>query len=214
MMKVITCNVNGIRSANRKGFFAWLRSEDPDFICLQETKAQSDVLSQDEFVVPGYQAVFSSADKKGYSGVGIYSKYPVDSVSTELGHPYFDTEGRFIQVQCGKLRVVSLYLPSGTSGDARQAIKMELLDYFYEHYLEKMIQDDIRTIICGDWNIAHTKQDVKNWRQNQKNSGFLPEERAWLDRVFDECGWVDAFRALNQEDDMFTWWSYRASARA
>ena len=214
MMKVLTANVNGIRSAHRKGFFAWLQDQNADFICLQETKAQLATLSHDISHMEGYHLVYSDAVKKGYSGVCIYSKRPPCSVSHTLGETIFDTEGRFVEARFEHLSVVSLYLPSGTSGPERQAIKMRLLDYFYQGFLTEAIEGTREVIICGDWNIAHTQKDLKNWQQNQKNSGFLPEERAWLDKVFAGQGWVDAFRVLNKEPDEYTWWSFRANARA
>ena len=214
MMKVISANVNGIRSARQKGFFAWLEEQDADFICLQETKAQLALLSSDSVHLPGYHLVYADAEKKGYSGVCVYSKVQPDQVRSALGEPFFDTEGRFVELRVGKLSVVSLYLPSGTSGSERQAIKMQLLDTFYKGYLTEQMQAGREVVICGDWNIAHTEKDLKNWKQNQKNSGFLPEERAWLDKVFGTLGWVDAFRVLNQQSDEYTWWTFRANARA
>lgn len=214
MMKIVSANVNGVRSARQKGFFVWLEQQDADFICLQETKAQLASLPPDSVHLPGYHLFYADAQKKGYSGVCVYSKVQPDQVRSELGESFFDTEGRFVELRVGNLSVVSLYLPSGTSGAERQAIKMKLLDSFYTGYLTEQMQAGREVVICGDWNIAHTEKDLKNWKQNQKNSGFLPEERAWLDKVFGTLGWVDAFRVLNQQPDEYTWWTFRANARA
>ncbi len=210
-LKVITCNLNGIRAALKKGFFQWCQEQNPDFICLQETKADQQIMAQEIFDVDSYHRYYASAIKKGYSGVAIYTKHKPDLIQTQTDDTVMDDEGRYIAVEYNNLRVVSLYLPSGTSGDPRQQIKMELLDRFYENFLNGKWEDK-PTIICGDWNIAHKPIDLKNWKQNQKNSGFLPEERAWLDKVFNH-NWTDAFRVVNQEDSQYTWWSYRAQAR-
>ncbi|MBC8227025.1 MAG: exodeoxyribonuclease III [Gammaproteobacteria bacterium] len=213
-MKVISFNLNGIRSAGRKGVFAWLGEQDADVICVQETKAQVANLDLIDYELPGYYHYFTDAEKKGYSGVGIYTKIKPIEVTHTLGYPIADMEGRFIQADYNNCRIVSLYLPSGTSGDQRQAVKMSMLDYFYQHYLQPGIKYKMPVIICGDWNIAHKPIDLKNWRQNQKNSGFLPQERAWLDMVFTETGWVDAFRVVEPAPDQYTWWSFRGQARA
>ena len=212
MLKVISCNLNGIRSAQRKGFFKWLQTQNADFICLQETKAHLADLDLAIFTLVGYKIYFSDAQKKGYSGVAILTKHAPESINVKLGNSYLDHEGRFIELNYNNFRVVSLYLPSGTSGELRQGIKMDLLDYFYDEYLssENLLRNP--TIICGDWNIAHKPIDLKNWKQNQNNSGFLPEERAWLDKVFAN-GWVDAFRVLNHDPEQYTWWSFRGRAR-
>lgn len=214
MVRIISINLNGIRSAARKGFFAWLQKQDADFICLQELKAQAADLEKDEiFSPPGYHAYFHYAEKKGYSGVGIYSKHKPDEVVTGLGFEVADQEGRYVAVRKDKLWVASLYLPSGTSGDERQTVKYDFLDH-YEKRLSSHIAGGEDYVICGDWNIAHKEIDLKNWRGNRKNSGFLPEERAWLDKLFDEYGFVDAFRVVNQEEDQYTWWSNRGQAYA
>lgn len=211
MLKVISINVNGIRAAARKGMFEWLQRVKPDVVCLQELKAQAADINSDTFQLPGYHAYYQFAQKKGYSGVGIYTRHKPDEVEIGLDWPLSDDEGRHVSVRIGKLWVTSLYLPSGTSGDERQAVKYAFLD-FYEAYLKKIRQQQTEHIICGDWNIAHKQIDLKNWRGNQKNSGFLPEERAWMDKVFDELGFVDAFRVVNQEPDQYTWWSARGRA--
>ena len=210
MLRIISINLNGIRSAERKGFFAWLLQQDADVICMQELKAQEADL-QHVFQPEGYYAYFHCAEKKGYSGVGIYTRHKPQQVVTGLGFATADGEGRYVAVQLGKLWVASLYLPSGTSGDERQAVKYDFLDKYAEH-LKRIQQETIPYIICGDWNIAHKAIDLKNWRANQTHSGFLPEERAWMDKLFDEWGFVDAFRVVNQAPDQYTWWSNRGRA--
>lgn len=212
MIRVITLNLNGIRSAVRKGFFEWMAKQDADVICLQELKAQ-DADLQKIFQPEGYQGYFHCAEKKGYSGVGIYARKPPQKIVTGLGWPDADTEGRCIEVDFGGFSVISVYLPSGTSGEHRQAIKFDFLKRYAEH-LKKLSQQPHEYIICGDWNIAHKQIDLKNWRGNQKNSGFLPEERAWMDELFGPLGYVDAFREVNQEADQYTWWSNRGQAWA
>lgn len=212
-MKVVSVNVNGIRAAHRKGFFDWMQKEQPDVICIQETKAQVEQLVEDILKPEGYHAYFNDALKKGYSGTAIYCRQKPDKVVDQLGLPFADEEGRYLQADFGKLSIVSLYLPSGTSGDERQQLKYEFMDFFMP-LLKKMRRRRREYIICGDWNIAHKKIDLKNWRSNQKNSGFLPEERAWLDELFDKVGMVDSFRVINQEPDQYTWWSHRGQAWA
>lgn len=212
-MKIISANVNGIRAAHRKGFFDWLPQQGADVICIQETKAQMDQLSDEILQPEGYYGTFHSAEKRGYSGVAMYCKQEPDQIIHGLGWDDFDREGRFLQADFGDLSVISLYLPSGSSSDERQAAKFDFMDRFYP-VLEQMANADRQYIICGDWNIAHKEIDLKNWKSNQKNSGFLPEERDWLTKVFDELGFVDAFREINQEADQYTWWSNRGQARA
>ena len=151
--------------------------------------------------------------RQGYAGVGIFSKYHPDRVIREFGCPEIDDEGRFLQADFGHLSIVSLYLPSGSSGDERQQFKYTVMDLF-ENWLEERRQDGRDYIICGDWNIAHKQIDLKNWKSNQKNSGFLPEEREWMTKVFDDLGYVDVFRQLNQEAEQYTWWSNRGQAWA
>lgn len=210
-MKVITLNANGIRSAAKKGFFTWLSHQQADIVCLQETKAQLYQLSDDIFCPHGYHCFYKDATKKGYSGVALYTKKKPDNVVYELGWAVADGEGRYIQADFGQLSVASLYLPSGTSGEDRQQIKYAFLD-FYLPILHKQLKFKREFIIAGDWNIAHKPIDLKNWKANQKHSGFLPEERAWLDKVFGELRYVDAFRQVNQQADEYTWWSHRGKA--
>ncbi len=212
-MRVITANVNGIRSAARKGFFQWLTSQAADVICVQELKAQEKDLGDPSLHLPGYHFYYHCAEKKGYSGVGIYTKHKPDEVVTGLGWPVADTEGRYVAARFGKVWVASLYLPSGTSSEERQTVKYAFLDH-YETYLKQLNTPATDYILCGDWNIAHKPIDLKNWKSNQKNSGFLPAERAWLDKLFGEMGFVDAFREVNQAAEEYTWWSHRGQAWA
>lgn len=213
-MRIITINLNGIRSATRKGFYTWLAQQNADFVCLQELRAQQTDLSPQILKPADYFGYFHYAEKKGYSGVGIYSKTPADTVIEGLGQADIDAEGRYLEAQFGKLSIISLYLPSGSSGEERQAMKFSVMERFYPHLLRlKASGRDV--VICGDWNIAHQAIDLKNWRGNQKNSGFLPEERAWFGNLLDE-GWVDVYRQLhpNATDACYTWWSNRGQAWA
>jgi exodeoxyribonuclease III len=209
-MRIITLNVNGIRSAARKGFFDWMKRQKADIICLQETKAQEDQLDA-SYYPEEYQAYFFDAEKKGYSGVAIYSRIKPDSITTGLGWECADKEGRYLQLNFPRLSIASLYMPSGSSGECRQQLKFQFLDH-YLSILKKQRQQKHDFIICGDWNIAHKPIDLKNWRNNQKNSGFLPEERTWLDQVLGPIGYVDAFREVNQHAEQYTWWSNRGRA--
>jgi len=212
-MKVMTLNVNGIRAGHRKGFFQWMLVQNVDVVCIQETKAQVHQLSEEILSPNGYSGFFNDAEKKGYSGVAIYTKQQPDKIKTILGWHRADSEGRYIQADFGSLSIISLYLPSGSSSEERQTIKYDFMDRFMP-VLKKYRNQKRNYIICGDWNIAHKEIDLKNWRGNKKNSGFLPEERAWMDRLFDSVGMVDAFREINQQEDQFTWWSNRGQAWA
>jgi exodeoxyribonuclease III len=212
-MRVITLNANGIRAAERKGFFTWMQQQDADVICLQETKAQIHQLNSDPFCPKEYHCFYHDAEKKGYSGVAIFCKKQPDNIISGIGWSDADAEGRFIEVQLGNLSIISLYLPSGSSGEARQAFKFSFMERFMP-YLQACTQNDRDYIICGDWNIAHKEIDLKNWRGNRKNSGFLPEERAWLDQLFEHGNWLDAFRIINPEAEQYTWWSNRGQAWA
>jgi len=215
MLRVITANLNGIRSAARKGFFEWLPKQNADFVCVQELKAQSADMSAEMLNAPRFFGYFHYAQKKGYSGVGIYSRQQPDQIIEGLGVAEFDDEGRYLEVVVGNVSVISLYLPSGSSGDIRQEVKYRFMDHFFEH-MRELAQRGREVILCGDWNIAHKEIDLKNWKSNQKNSGFLPEERAWLTRVIDELGWVDVYRRLHPDatDEAYTWWSNRGQAWA
>ena len=211
MFRVISLNANGIRAAARKGFFEWMAGQNADVICIQETKAQVHQLTDEIFSPEGYHCYYEDAEKKGYSGTAIYTKHEPKKVIHGYGDAEFDNEGRYLEVQLGGISVVSLYLPSGSSKEERQIAKYRCMDSFTEH-LKKLKRRRSEYVICGDWNIVHREGDIKNWKQNQKNSGCLPEERAWLDKVFGEYGWVDAFRAIDQEPEQYTWWSNRGRA--
>lgn len=212
-MRVITCNVNGIRAAARKGFYAWLRRQRADVVCLQEIKAHTEQLTDRTFWPPSFNCYYHPAERKGYSGVGLYCRRAPDQIIANTGWAEFDAEGRWLEARFGKLSVVSLYLPSGSSGEHRQQVKFEIMERLTERF-SALRSDGREYILCGDWNIAHTKADIRNWRGNLKNSGFLPEERAWLDQLFGAMGWVDAFRVVNQQPDEYTWWSNRGQAWA
>lgn len=215
MLRVITFNLNGIRSAVSKGFLDWLSQQGADFVCLQELKAQTADMSPAMLNPSGYFGYFHYAGKKGYSGVGIYTRHQPDQIIEGLGVAEIDAEGRYIELIYGKFSIISLYLPSGSSGEHRQAAKYGFMDYFFGH-LKQLATSGREVLLCGDWNIAHKEIDLKNWRSNQNNSGFLPEERAWLTRVFDELGWVDVYRRLHPHttDECYTWWSNRGQAWA
>jgi len=226
-MKVISANLNGIRAAARKGFYEWLPKVDADIVCLQELKAQPDQIEGLPYHPPQYHTYFHAAEKKGYSGVGIYCKTEPDSVQIGLGKGFedVDSEGRYIQADFGDLTVASLYMPSGSSKEERQEFKIDMMGRF-EAKLKELAESGRQVIICGDWNIVHKKRDIKNWRGNQKRSGFLPEERQWMDWLYGEtepeleggrgghAGFHDAFRIINDEDEQYTWWSNRGQAWA
>lgn len=215
MLRVISANLNGIRSAVNKGFLPWMSQQNADFICLQELKAQADNLTPEMLSPHGYKGYFHYAQKKGYSGVGIYTRTEPLSVVEGLGVSEIDDEGRYIELVYDQLSIISVYLPSGSSGDHRQDMKYVFMDHFYKH-LQELAACGRQVILCGDWNIAHKEIDLKNWKGNLKNSGFLPEERAWLTRVFDELGWVDVYRRLYPDaaGESYTWWSNRGQAWA
>ncbi len=215
MLRIITLNLNGIRSAERKGFFPWLARQAADIVCLQELKAQAADMTPDMLAPPGYRGYFHYAEKKGYSGVGIYTRLTPTRVIEGLGVAEIDAEGRYLELVFEAFSVISLYLPSGSSGEHRQAAKFHFMEHFFGH-LDKLRQAGREIVLCGDWNIAHREIDLKNWKGNLKNSGFLPEERAWLTRTFDELGWVDVYRQLHPETtgEAYTWWSNRGQAWA
>ena len=212
-MRIITLNANGIRSASRKGFFSWMEKQNADIVCIQETKAQEHQLEDALFRPTSYFSYYVDAQKPGYSGVALYARREPDQVIRGMGWPDMDAEGRYVEAVFGNLSVVSIYIPSGSSSTERQAIKFSFLERFLP-FLKACRASGRNYIFCGDWNIAHRPIDLKNWRSNQKNSGFLPEERAWLDQVFDQEGWIDAFRALNPDAEEYTWWSNRGQAWA
>lgn len=215
-MDIISFNANGIRSAASKGFFDWFIVQDADFLCVQETKAQEAQLAVSELRPSGYHANFKDAStRKGYSGVGIYSRRKPDAVLTELGWPEFDDEGRYIEARFGNLSVVSLYVPSGSSGDIRQQFKFVAMDRLAPIF-KGWLNSGRDYVVCGDWNIVRSERDIRNWKGNQKNSGCLPEERAWLNTLCgdDDSCWVDTYRQLHPEGEDYTWWSQRGAARA
>ena len=212
-MRIITVNVNGIRSANKKGFFNWLAKQKADVVCVQETKAQEHQLHAEDFYPKGYHCYYFDAGKKGYSGVAVYSRRKPDTVIRGLGWDHCDTEGRYLQVDLGKLSIASLYLPSGSSSKERHANKLKFMDRLLDE-LKIMRRKRRQYIICGDWNTVHKEIDIRNWKSNQKNSGCTPQEHAWLDKLFDEAGFVDAFRVINKQANHYTWWSNRGQAWA
>ena len=207
-MRIITVNLNGIRSANSKGFFDWLQTQQADVICLQEIRIMHEQLTEIMLNPGNLNSAFEFAEKRGYSGVGMYFRRRPDRIQKGIGWLDLDCEGRFIQADYGKLSFVSLYLPSGTSGEERQNFKYKAMDYF-EKWLRKARKNGREYIICGDLNIAHKEIDLKNWKSNKKNSGFLPAEREWMTKIFGELGFVDVFRKLNQNAEQYTWWSNR-----
>lgn len=224
-VRVMTFNANGIRSAASKGFFSWFSERDVDVLCLQETKAQEHQLDDAAFRPAGYRTVFRDATtRKGYSGVAIYSRREPDEVRTALGWAPFDEEGRYLEARFGNLSVVSFYIPSGSSGEERQKFKFEVMAWL-RPILDQWLASGRDYVLCGDWNIVRAEADIRNWRSNQKNSGCLPEERAWMNGLIaDACGdgspqaesgWIDAFRALRPDArEEYTWWSNRGGARA
>jgi exodeoxyribonuclease-3 len=212
-MRIITANLNGVRSAANKGFFAWLQSTQADVVCLQELKAQAADMTAEMLAPTGYYGYFHYAVKRGYSGVGIYTKQKPDAVIEGTGIADIDSEGRYLECRFGNLSVISLYLPSGSSGEERQAFKYSVMARLQAH-LESLASCGRDVVICGDWNIAHQEIDLKNYKGNRKNSGFLPEERIWLSDLFDRVGWVDVYRLLHPDttDACYTWWSNRGAA--
>ena len=214
-MRVISLNVNGIRAAESKGLSRWLKRKAApwDVLCMQEVRATPDDVPNTMRAPDGAVAIFQPAEKKGYSGVAIYAKRKPDNVTIGYGSKEFDAEGRYLEAQFGKLSVVSVYLPSGSSGEDRQLAKFRFLGEFMPH-LRALKRKRRDFILCGDWNIAHKEIDLRNWRSNRKNSGFLPEERAWLDALFGDENYVDGFREINEQPDQYTWWSNRGQAWA
>jgi len=210
-MKIITYNVNGIRAAINKGLLEWIEEVKPDVLCLQETKAQPEQIPTFSFQEMGYHCYYFSAQKKGYSGVAILTKQEPSKVVYGMNIPKYDDEGRFLRADFGVLSIVSVYHPSGSSGDERQAFKMQWLDDFYA-YIHELIKTRPNLILCGDYNICHKPIDIHDPIRNATSSGFLPEEREWIDK-FINSGFIDTFRFFNQEPHQYTWWSYRSNAR-
>ena len=211
--RIVTFNANGIRSEQRKGFFEWMQRESPDVVCIQETKAQEHQLSQEDFYPQGYHCVYNDAERKGYSGTAVYSRVTPRKVITRLGWEPVDSEGRYLQFDYDKLSIISLYVPSGSSSEQALAKKFTFMEGFFDH-LQTLRRKRREFIICADWNTCHQNIDLKNWRSNQKNSGFMPEERAWLDRIYDELGYIDSFRLVDPNEKRYTWWSNRGQAWA
>ena len=215
MLRIISLNLNGIRSAWSKNVLPWVVAQQADIICLQELKAQLPDLTSEMNSPDGMHAFYHCAEKKGYSGVGIWSRRKPDQVIEGFDGGEFDAEGRYIRADFGNLSVISLYLPSGSSSHERQEAKFRFLDVFYPH-MQALRAAGREIVLCGDWNIAHQEIDLKNWKSNKKNSGFLPEERAWLSNVFNQQGWVDVYRNRYPDvgDEAYTWWSNRGQAWA
>jgi len=213
VVRIVTLNLNGIRSAVNKGFLEWMSTQEADAICVQEIKAQDCDLAERVRNPDGYQGYFHCAARPGYSGVGIYCRRKPDQIVSGLGIADIDAEGRYLEARFGNLSIVSVYVPSGTTSPERLAIKFSFMARFIGslHQLAQSLRD---VILCGDWNVAHKQIDLKNWRSNQKNSGFLPEEREWFSGVLDKLGYEDVFRRLNQEPEQYTWWSNRGQAWA
>jgi exodeoxyribonuclease-3 len=211
--RIVSFNANGIRSAQRKGFFEWMRRENPDVVCVQETKAQEHQLDNELFYPAGYTCIYNDAERKGYSGTAVYSRVAPRKVHTRLGWEPVDSEGRYIQCDYDGVSVISLYVPSGSASEESLARKFVFMEQFLAH-LGSLRRKRREFIICADWNTCHQNIDLKNWKSNQKNSGFLPEERAWLDRIYDELGYIDSFRLVDKEPERYTWWSNRGQARA
>ena len=212
-MRVITVNVNGIRAAERKGFFPWLEKQAADVVCIQETKAQKSQLDPAIFCPPGYNCYYYDAERKGYSGTALFCREKPQKVTRGLGWEPCDSQARYIQADFKGLSVVSMYVPSGSSSDEALERKLLFHDLIFPHF-ESLRRKRREFVICADWNTCHKPIDLKNWKANQKNSGFLPEERAWLDRLFDDLGFVDAFRALKPDVEEYSWWSNRGQAWA
>ena len=213
MLRIITLNLNGIRSAARKGFVPWLARRRADVVCVQELKAQPGDMTAALTRIGALKGHFHCAEKKGYSGVGIYTRHEPAKVVAGIGIPDIDCEGRYLRLDFGNVSVISLYQPSGSSGEHRQRVKFSFMARFFPH-LKRLRAEGREVVVCGDWNIAHQEIDLRNWRGNQKNSGFLPEERAWLTRVFNELGWVDVFRRVDLRPEQYTWWSNRGESWA
>lgn len=215
MLRIISLNLNGIRSAWSKNVLPWVAAQQADVVCLQELKAQLPDIKGEMLAPDGMSAFYHCAEKKGYSGVGLWCRKAPDRVVEGFGNAEFDAEGRFIRADFGNLSVISLYLPSGSSSPERQEAKFRFLAAFLP-VMAGLRAEGREVVLCGDWNIAHREIDLKNWKSNQKNSGFLPEERAWLGGLFEQQGWVDVYRRLypDSTDACYTWWSNRGQAWA
>lgn len=211
-MRIISYNLNGIRAAISKGFLDWLSTANPDVLCIQESKAQPEQIDTDTFQRLGYHAYIHSAQKRGYSGVGIFSKQEADRVVVGMGIERYDAEGRVLRADFGDITVVCVYVPSGTTGDERQAFKMAFLEDFM-HYLDTLRKERPNIVVCGDYNICHKPIDINHPERQVGVSGFLPEEREWLDRL-EASGMIDSFRVFDQSAEKYSWWSYRFASRS
>jgi exodeoxyribonuclease-3 len=212
-LRIITLNLNGVRSAVNKAFLSWLARQSADVVCIQEIKAQDKDLTDTIRNPDRFHGYFHCAERPGYSGVGIYCRKMPDSVISGLGIRDIDAEGRYLEVRFGNLSIISFYVPSGSSSPERLGIKFSFMERCIAP-LHKLATSGREIIICGDWNVAHKEIDLKNWRSNQKNSGFLPEERLWFSGIIERLGYVDVFRRLDQRPEQYTWWSNRGQAWA
>lgn len=210
-MRLISFNVNGIRAISKKGFFDWVQEESPDVLCIQETKAHPDQLTQEILSPAGYHSYWASAEKKGYSGVAVYTKSEPKSVEIGLGIDEFDREGRTLVLDFGDFLLYNIYYPNGGAGNKRVPFKMRYYDAFLEH-VEERRQSGRHVVVCGDVNTAHTEIDLARPKSNEKTTGFLPEEREWVSRFLD-TGYIDTFRHFHTEPDHYTWWDYKTRAR-
>ncbi|MGW0550668.1 exodeoxyribonuclease III [Streptomyces altiplanensis] len=216
MLTVTSVNVNGLRAAAKKGFVPWLAETSADVICLQEVRAEPQQLPDEVREPEGWHVVHAPAAAKGRAGVSLYTRREPERVRVGFGSAEFDGSGRYVEADLPGVTVASLYLPSGEVGTERQDEKVRFMDEFLPYLKglkERAAADGREVLVCGDWNIAHQEADLKNWKANRKSSGFLPEERAWLTRVFDEAAYVDVVRALHPDQEgPYTWWSYRGKA--